>query len=172
VLGAVASAAPGGVDMRRAACGRSLGVLLIAAVLVAGCTDGADAPAANVDFATELVSAQTDYSQALRAVQQRGRQALTADDGAVVDVYADMLTVTRAARDDYARLQPPGQLHAGHARLVELLDRQTQVLERLLAAVAAEDDATVTDALQELAVVIGDWGTATAALERSVTGEA
>lgn len=149
-------------------------VLVVMLVLVAGCSrgDGSAAPVVAAAFTSELAATQSGYEQALREVQQRGQAALASGGDAVLAVYREMLTVTRTAHRDYARLDAPEAVHDNHERLVELLERQAAVLERVLAAASAQDDAALTEALQELAVVIGDWATANAALDRVLTSAA
>lgn len=144
--------------------------VVLVVVLLAGCGGSGSTRTSDTSFPTQLASTQAEYEGALAGIREHGRDVVGTGDGdAVVHVYAEMLEATRDARDDYAGLQPPKELRDDHHRLVELLTQQAAVLERLLAAAAENDDSGLTESLQELAVLIGEWATANQALDRALT---
>lgn len=150
----------------------AVAVVIAVLLLLTGCSSSTG-EAVPGDFAERLADEQAGYELALDGVRERGRQAVgSGGEQAVLSVYTEMLEVTRSARDDYARLQPPHDLQADHDRLVELLTEQAAVLERVLSAVADQDDDGLAASLQELAVLIGEWATANAALSRALTSTA
>ena len=118
-------------------------------------------------FAEAYTAATDRFQQGTEAAQAQGRQALERGAG-VRAVYAAILDVTRAARDDYAALRPPPDLTAHVDRLVDVLDRQTRVLKQVLAAIDAQDAGAVDAPLQELAELLGEMVTAQQSIQQEV----
>jgi chromosome segregation ATPase len=157
--------------------------VLLSTVLVlllgTGCSSDADSgdAAREQELETTFKSAFSDISQQYRTsmaeVQGQGRAALQSQDrDKVLDVYRAMGDATAKSREQFSKLTPPGRIAEQFEALLDNLQQQKTALDSVVAAAQAEQDAPLTDGLQEFSALLVEFGTIQESIQTKLTEDA
>lgn len=155
--------------------GRSVFVFLSAAIvgaLTLGLTACAgDAPGGGDEaaFERDFNAATQTYQSELAAVQEQGQSVTATDPKQVAGVFEELRGLAQRTHDSYGDLNPPTEVAAAHAALLENLEKQSDALGRIAAGTRAE--APDTEALTELATLLGEFAAAQQALAQQLAQE-
>lgn len=144
--------------------------VVVTLMLAVGCTPSAhrDGPEQRA-VAAAFAAVTSSYQAEMERVQQRGRDALAAGDReAILDVYRAFRDTTAAMHDEFAALDAPSGIRAQHATLLENLTGQRAVLEGIVNAASAGDDAQLTQGLGELTSLLASFATIHTAIDREL----
>lgn len=153
----------------RFAAGVVAGTVLL--LLPLACSDGGDDTGRSVDaeeLRTEFTAASGRYRERVGEVQAAGRAALGQGEDAVLAVYRELRDAADITDRDLARLEVPAELQPRIDTLRDNLSRQVTVLDDLLAAAEAQDDAGVTAGLEDFATLLVDFATAQHAVDQEL----
>lgn len=138
----------------------------LVAIIATGCTDSAlEHETARQEqlaaaFAPMFEETSTRYREGVTEIQESGRSALEAGSAdAVLDVYRALRDATAAAADDFETFDPPASIRAQHESLIANLRDQQQALDAIVTAAVAQKDGALTEGLQDLATLLGDFAT-------------
>lgn len=138
---------------------------MLCAVLVGGCTAGTGegsvrAPVASLPSGPDDVAVLGGYAGAFdevtqefrvrsEALQERAGQG-QGESGGIVALYGELREVAADARAKYGRIAAPAPVQAVHQRILQLFDRQVELLAAVVEAADAGDNDAVADAVQGL----------------------
>ena len=146
-----------------------------------GCSDGdddkgassstgasAEATGSPKTFAADYRATSETFEAEVDRLRDEGRKVVGQGEDALVTFYQSFAAATTKARDHYRSLRPPDDLAELHRRLVDLLDRQADLLDAVVKG-ARRDSTSLERDLQELGRLLNDWGQANREMSRRLT---